>query len=253
MAARLSPNNHITVAERINRSISIPPYNYHFLIKRNPQQVCPYMPKASNKYTQQHSQLISMQQLPKKKLKSRLVTISLSDGGWHGKWNCDYIFSLRQLLHQQDVPDDVDKDADVSITLCIEKHAGLGMSVEGRMKTCFTRKCCNCCTPYLRQIDTAFKVWILPSRSSSKQSDDDHQLLPDIGGDDTSVIYVKPGCEADLDSLIQDTICLATSIRETCSEVCENSEPKLHHLGAQNAASIDKRWYKLLELKNTIS
>ncbi|XP_073137775.1 large ribosomal RNA subunit accumulation protein YCED homolog 2, chloroplastic [Henckelia pumila] len=237
------------IVERINRSIpNIPPY-YHFF-NPNPLQVCFQYPKHANENTH-HFQLISMQ-LPKKKLKSRLVTISPSDGRWHGKWNCDYTFSLRQLLHHLDVPNDVDKDADVSVTLCIEKHAGLGMSVAGRMKTCFTRKCCNCCTPYLRQIDTAFKVWILPSRSSSKQSDDD-QLLPDIGGDDPSVIYVKPGCEADLDSLLQDTIYLATSIRETCSEACENSEPKLHHLGAQNAASIDKRWHKLLELKNTIS
>lgn len=252
MAARFSQNNHTIAAERINRSIPIPPYHHFF--KCNPLEVrtkYPYRPKAAKKNTH-HFQLISMQ-LPKKKLKSRLVTVSPSDGRWHGKWNCDYTFSLRQLLHQQDVPDDVDKDADVYVTLCIQKHAGLGMSVEGRMKTCFTRKCCNCCTPYLRQIDTTFKAWILPSRNSIKKTDDDNQLLPDIGGDDPSVIYVKLGCEADLDSLLQDTIYLATSIRETCSEACENAEPKLNHLGAQNAASFDKRWYKLLELKNNIS
>ncbi|EYU35589.1 hypothetical protein MIMGU_mgv1a022689mg, partial [Erythranthe guttata] len=63
------------------------------------------------------------------------------------------------------------------------------------------------------------------------------------------VIYVKPGFDADLDSLIQDTIRLATSVIETCSESCEKSEPKMHHLGARNTASIEKRWSKLLELK----
>ncbi|KZV21329.1 hypothetical protein F511_24510 [Dorcoceras hygrometricum] len=184
MAARLSESNLTMVAGKIN---SIPPYN-HFL-KRNPLELCikyPYLPKAAKKNAQ-HFQVISMQ-LPKKKVKSRLITISSSDGRWHGNWNCDYTFTLRQLLHQQDLPDDVDKDADVSINLCIQK-----------------------------------------------------------------VIYVKPGCEADLDSLIQETIYIATSIRETCSEACENSEPKLQHIGAQNVASIDKRWHKLLELKSTIS
>ncbi|XP_042010925.1 uncharacterized protein LOC121759421 [Salvia splendens] len=60
------------------------------------------------------------------------------------------------------------------------------------------------------------------------------------------VIYVRPGYEADLDSLIQDTVRLATSVKETC----EKAEPKLHHIGAMNAPSID-RWNKLLELKKS--
>ncbi|KAL8520637.1 hypothetical protein ACS0TY_011248 [Phlomoides rotata] len=71
----------------------------------------------------------------------------------------------------------------------------------------------------IQKINTTFNVWILQSTRTTKDSS--HQL-PDIGGDDPS---------------------------ETCSESCEKSEPKLHHLGARNTASIEKRWYKLLELK----
>ncbi|KAI3453273.1 hypothetical protein Pfo_009936 [Paulownia fortunei] len=202
----------------------------------NPQPVS--RPRASAKRNE-------LPMAPKKKTKPRLITISTSDGRWHGKWHCDYIFSLQELqLH--DLSDDVHKDTNVSISLCIQKHAGLGMSVEGRITTCFTRKCCNCCSPYSREINTTFKVWILPS--TRPNTDSSHQL-PDIGGDDPSVIYVKPGYEADLDSLIQDNIRLATSVNETCSESCEKSEPKLHHFGTRNAASIERRWYKLLELK----
>ncbi|KAL0372867.1 UNVERIFIED_CONTAM: Large ribosomal RNA subunit accumulation protein YCED2, chloroplastic [Sesamum calycinum] len=102
----------------------------------------------------------------KKKSKARLITISPSDGRWHGKWNSDYTFSIQELqLH--DLPDDVQKDTDVSVALSIQK----------------------------------------------------------------------------------DNIRLATSVEETCSESCNNSQPKLHHLGARNRASIERRWHKLLELK----
>ncbi|KAL8520635.1 hypothetical protein ACS0TY_011248 [Phlomoides rotata] len=154
----------------------------------------------------------------KKKMKPRLMSISSSDGKWRGKWNSDYIFSLQDLqLHH--LLDDEAADTSVFINLCIQKHAGLGLSVEGKIATCFMTKCCNCCSPYLRQINTTFNVWILQSTRTTKDSS--HQL-PDIGGDDPS---------------------------ETCSESCEKSEPKLHHLGARNTASIEKRWYKLLELK----
>ncbi|XP_057773631.1 large ribosomal RNA subunit accumulation protein YCED homolog 2, chloroplastic isoform X2 [Salvia miltiorrhiza] len=180
----------------------------------------------------------------KKKSKPRLISISTAEAKWHGKWNSEYLFSLRdlQLLDL----DDVHKDTNVSIALSVQKHAGFGLSVEGRISTSFTRKCCNCCSPYLRDISSTFKVWILPSTRTIRDSSNQ---LPDIGGDDPSVIYVKPGYEADLDSLIQDTVRLATSVKETCSDTCEKAEPKLHHLGARNAPSIDRRWHKLLELK----
>ncbi|KAK1400395.1 hypothetical protein POM88_010258 [Heracleum sosnowskyi] len=96
-------------------------------------------------------------------------------------------------------------------------------------------------------------------------------LIPLVGGvfswkkDETSkiqkeltfciprVIYVNPGCEADLDSLVQDTIRLTTSVEETCSELCKKAEPKLIHINKQNFASIDKRWSRLLELRKAYS
>ncbi|KAL2518550.1 Protein of unknown function (DUF177) [Abeliophyllum distichum] len=183
------------------------------------------------------------------KTQQSLIRISASEGRWDGQWNSQYNLSLQQLqlqdlLLMEEFNHNAHKNTPVSITLCIQKHTGFGLSVEGRIMTCFTSKCCNCCTPFLRQIDSTFKAWVLPSRSS-RQRDSTDQQLPEIG-----VIYVKPGCEADLDSLIQDTIRLAISVKKTCSDSCDKSEPKLLHLGSRNAASVDRRWNRLLELKN---
>nr|CAN71835.1 hypothetical protein VITISV_002916 [Vitis vinifera] len=111
----------------------------------------------------------------------RLITISTSDGRWHGKWNSDYVFSFRELQLEDLVEEDEEKDAEVSISLCIHK-----------------------------------------------------------------VIYVKPGCEANLDSLIQDTIRLTTSVKA----VKLTEEFDFADIGAKNAASIDMRWSRLLELRN---
>lgn len=177
-----------------------------------------------------------------KRSKKPLVRISSSDGKWHGEWNCDYIFTLGDL-QLEDLAEET--DTPLSIQLSIHKHAGFGLSVDGTIITSFTTKCSNCSSPYCREIHTSFKVWILPSTRDKGCTDQ----LPLLGWDDPSVIYVKPGFEADLDSLIQDTLRLATSVKETCSESCEKSEPKLQPLGKQNAASIDRRWSRLLELK----
>ncbi|CAA2963373.1 Hypothetical predicted protein [Olea europaea subsp. europaea] len=188
------------------------------------------------------------------KTQQSLIRISASEGRWDGQWNSHYNLSWKQLqlqdlLLMEEYNHNSHRNTPVSITLCIQKHTGFGLSVEGRIMTCFTTKCCNCCSPFLRQIDSTFKAWVLPSRSSRQKYSSDQQL-PEIGVDDPSVIYVKPGCEADLDSLVQDTIRLAISVKETCSDSCDKSEPKLLHLGARNAGSMDRRWYRLLELKN---
>ncbi|KAF2302595.1 hypothetical protein GH714_038970 [Hevea brasiliensis] len=66
------------------------------------------------------------------------------------------------------------------------------------------------------------------------------------------VIYVKPGYESNLDPLIQDTIRLTTSVKDTCLESCDRSEPTLQfptEIVGRNVASIYKRWSRLLELK----
>ncbi|KAI3849310.1 hypothetical protein MKW92_007302 [Papaver armeniacum] len=178
----------------------------------------------------------------------RLIKLATSDGKWHDKWTSDYIFTL-QDLQLADLSIDGQRNAKVLITLTATKHSGFGFSVEGRIVTSFTRKCTNCSSSYHREINTTFDVWVLPStrenRSSSTQ-------LPEIGGDDPSVIYVKPGCEADLDSLIRDTIRLTTSAKDTCSESCEKAEPRLHYIGGKEASAVDGRWSRLLELKKKL-
>ncbi|KAL5168950.1 Large ribosomal RNA subunit accumulation protein YCED 2, chloroplastic [Glycine soja] len=106
-------------------------------------------------------------------------------------------------------------------------------------------------TEWLRQafhacfqlIDAKFNVWVLIARR------DDRKIpLPDIGGD-PNVIYVRPGYEVDLDSLVQDAIRLNSVVKDTCSELCEKSEGTIQYITGQGQASVDKRWSRLLELK----
>ncbi|XP_022153177.1 large ribosomal RNA subunit accumulation protein YCED homolog 2, chloroplastic isoform X2 [Momordica charantia] len=176
----------------------------------------------------------------------RLITISTSGSRWQGKWSCDYLLSLQDLSLEDLVEDEHNKDANVFINLCIEKHASFGFTVDGKIVTSFTRKCCTCSSPYCREINANFNVLVLSSNRANREIH-----LPEIGCDDPSVIYVKPGLEADLDSLVRDTIRLTTSTKDTCSESCEKSQPTVQYIGAQNAASIDKRWSRLLELKKS--
>ncbi|PQQ20093.1 uncharacterized protein Pyn_02068 [Prunus yedoensis var. nudiflora] len=159
--------------------------------------------------------------LNNKKNSRSLIKISTADGRWHGNWCCDYLLSLHDLRLEDLIEDENEKDAQVSVNLCVQKHASFGFSVDGKIITSFTRKCSNCSSPYCRKINTQFNV-----------------------------IYVKPGNEAELDSLIQDTIRLATSIKDTCSELCEKSYPTVQYIGGQSTASIDKRWSRLLELRD---
>ncbi|KAJ9549346.1 hypothetical protein OSB04_021889 [Centaurea solstitialis] len=151
-----------------------------------------------------------------KKVGRRLIRISTAEGKWQGNWTADYNFSLRDLRLDDLVEDGDPNDARAFVSLSIHR------------------------------ITTNFNVWVLPS-----SKDGDSNQLPEIGGDDPSVIYVKPGCEADLDSLIQDTIRLTTSVNETCSDFCEKSELGLRHLSKPKAPTVDKRWSKLLELKKS--
>ncbi|KAH9620464.1 hypothetical protein KSS87_021760 [Heliosperma pusillum] len=140
------------------------------------------------------------------KVRRRVITIPASTGRWPGKWTCEYLTSLRDLqLH--DLAEDGRKATEVFITLSLHKHAGFGVSVEGRVFTNIVRKCSSCSSLYCREIDTSIRVWVLP------ENGDDSSTLPEIGGDDPSVIYVKPGCEADLDSLIKDTIRLQIAVK----------------------------------------
>uniref|UniRef100_A0A7N0TX58 Uncharacterized protein n=1 Tax=Kalanchoe fedtschenkoi TaxID=63787 RepID=A0A7N0TX58_KALFE len=178
----------------------------------------------------------------------RLIRISTAETKWNGSWSCEYVFSLKELKLDDLVEDD-QKHSKVHICLCIHRHASFGLSVEGKVITTFTRRCSNCFVPYCKEINTNFNVWVLPS---SRENDENGELrLPEIGGDDPSVIYVKPGYEANLDSLIQDTIRLTLSVKDTCSETCEKAEPTLQYIGGSKPVkSIDGRWSRLLELRN---
>ncbi|KAK7264137.1 hypothetical protein RJT34_31741 [Clitoria ternatea] len=177
----------------------------------------------------------------------RLITISPGDGRYHGDWTCDYLVSLHDLQLQDliEVEDGPHKDANVFINLSIQKHASFGLSVDGRVTTSFTRKCSNCCTPYCRQIDAKFNVWVLIASREDRRIQQ-----PEIGGD-PYVIYVRPGYEVELDSLVQDAIRLNSSVKDTCSEICEKSESTIQYTSGQSQASVDKRWSRLLELKKT--
>ncbi|ESQ47910.1 hypothetical protein EUTSA_v10021444mg [Eutrema salsugineum] len=173
----------------------------------------------------------------------RLITLSPSEGKWNGNWNTHYNVSLRDL-QLQDLVEDGPTNPRVSVHLSVQRHASMGLSVDGRIVTSFSRKCSICSSAYPRLIDTNFTVWILPSSRENRASQ-----MPEIGGDDPSVIYVRPGYEANLDSLVQDTIRLTTYAKDICSDSCEKSEPTLHYVGETNTASVHKRWSRLLELK----
>ncbi|XP_020214039.1 large ribosomal RNA subunit accumulation protein YCED homolog 2, chloroplastic [Cajanus cajan] len=176
----------------------------------------------------------------------RLITISPGDGRYHGDWTSEYLVSLHDLQLQDLIEEDnPHKNAQVFINLSVQKHASFGLSVDGRVTTSFTRKCSNCSTPYCRQIDAKFNVWVLIAPRDNRKVQ-----LPEIGGD-PYVIYVRPGYEVDLDSLVQDAIRLSSSVKDTCSELCEKSEGTIQYITGQSKASVDKRWSRLLELKKT--
>nr|XP_010911706.1 uncharacterized protein LOC105037779 [Elaeis guineensis] len=53
-----------------------------------------------------------------------LITISTSGVGWNSKWSCDYVFTLAEL-QLADLAEDGQKDAEVFISLSIQKVVSL--------------------------------------------------------------------------------------------------------------------------------
>ncbi|CAI8616762.1 unnamed protein product [Vicia faba] len=178
-----------------------------------------------------------------------LITISPSDGQYGEEWTRDYLVTLRDLHleHLIGADDDPRKNAQVFINLSIQKHVGFGYSIDARITTSFTSKCCNCSSPYCRQLDIEFNLCVLkaPSRVKSKRP------LPEIGGD-PYVIYTRPGCQIDLDSFVRDAISLDSPVKHTCSELCEKPKGTILYATGQTKASFDERWSKLLELKKKL-
>ena len=40
----------------------------------------------------------------------------------------------------------------LTVSLCFYQHASFGFTVDGRINTSFTRKCCACSSPYCREV-----------------------------------------------------------------------------------------------------
>ncbi|CAN0888349.1 Protein COFACTOR ASSEMBLY OF COMPLEX C SUBUNIT B CCB3, chloroplastic [Linum grandiflorum] len=156
----------------------------------------------------------------------RLIRISTGEGRWNNRYSRHYSFTFWDLQLEDLVQDD---DATVAVDLSVDKHASFGFSVDGTIVISFTRKCSNCSSPYSTKIDTKVNVWVLPSSREKHDKGSIGVPLPVIGGeDDPSVIYVKPGHEADLDSLVKDSI-----RRSALSLICPDEESVRPHPAAE--------------------
>ncbi|CAL5030924.1 unnamed protein product [Urochloa decumbens] len=161
-----------------------------------------------------------------------LVSVGTARGGGD-QWSSDFDLTMRQL-HLDDLIEDGQRDADVLVHLLVQQHTQFGMSIKGRVLTSF------------RKIDERFNLTVL---SSSRK---DQSGLPDLGVSDPSVIYVRPGEEVDLDSVIQETVRLTASAKSSCSEACEKSTVVWQNVSNQRKKSTSQRWSKLLDLKKTL-
>ncbi|KAH0456448.1 hypothetical protein IEQ34_014355 [Dendrobium chrysotoxum] len=203
-------------------------FNHSLYLLQNPKKIAqksqklsvslsfpsPFRTKASSSNKHSVTQHTKRKSMKSGRTSRRLITISTSCGKWQGQWNCDYLLSLREL-QLADLAEEGDKNAEVLVSLSIQKHTGFGFSVDGRIVTSIKGKCSCCFSSYYRE-----------------------------------VIYVKPGSEADLDSVVQDTIRLIASTKDTCSESCEKSAITWQCTAKKR--TYDQRWSQLLELKNAM-
>nr|CAB3485183.1 unnamed protein product [Digitaria exilis] len=164
-----------------------------------------------------------------------LVSVGTARGGGD-QWSDDFDLTMRQL-HLDDLIEDGPRDADVLVHLLVQQHTQFGMSIKGRVLTSFRKICDSCSSTYCTNIDEQFNLTVL---SSSRR---DQSGLPDLGVSDPSVIYVRPGEEVDLDSVIQETVRLTASAKSSCSEAYSSNQRK---------RSSNQRWSKLLDLKKTL-
>ncbi|KAG8082726.1 hypothetical protein GUJ93_ZPchr0014g46989 [Zizania palustris] len=172
-----------------------------------------------------------------------LVSVGTSCGGGD-QWSSDVDLTLRQL-HLDDLIEDGQNDADVMVHLLVQQHTQFGMSIKGRVVTSFSKICDSCSSPYCAKIDEQFNLTVLSSTRKGQSG------MPDIGDSDPSVIYVRPGVEVELDSVIQETIRLTASAKSSCSEACEKSTVVWQY-GSNQKQRYSQRWSKLLDLKRTL-
>lgn len=177
-----------------------------------------------------------------------LIKIPTSDRKWGDEWTASYVVTLRELGLADLAYEDGEQDKPVSIGLSIQKHASFGLSIQGIITTSFNAQCTSCFSLYHREIDANFSVLVLPCRKSRKEVG-----IPEIGGNDSSVIYVKPGCEAILDSLVKDSIRLTASAKDTCTELCASSSRtwQCRSSDSDGEVAYDERWSRLLEIRDS--
>ncbi|TVU15133.1 hypothetical protein EJB05_38638 [Eragrostis curvula] len=173
-----------------------------------------------------------------------LVSVGTARGGGD-QWSSDFDLTLRQL-HLDDLVEDGQSDADVLVRLLVQQHTQFGMSIKGRVVTSFRKICDSCSSPYCTNIDEQFDLTVLSSSRKNQSG------LPELGDTDPSVIYVRPGEEIDLDSVIQETVRLTAAAKSSCSEACEKSTVVWQYSGKQKPVSSSQRWSKLLDLKKTL-
>ncbi|GJN26981.1 hypothetical protein PR202_gb14952 [Eleusine coracana subsp. coracana] len=144
-----------------------------------------------------------------------LISVGTARGGGD-QWSSDFDLTLRQL-RLDDLVEDGERDAQVLVRLIVQ------------------------------QIDEKFDLTVLSSSRKNQSG------LPELGDNDPSVIYVRPGEDIDLDSVIQETVRLTASAKSSCSEACEKSTVVWQYSGKQKTkSSSSQRWSKLLDLKKTL-
>ncbi|KAK3142024.1 hypothetical protein QOZ80_4BG0341200 [Eleusine coracana subsp. coracana] len=174
-----------------------------------------------------------------------LISVGTARGGGD-QWSSDFDLTLRQL-RLDDLVEDGERDAQVLVRLIVQQHTQFGMSIKGRVVTSFRKVCDSCSLPYRTNIDEKFDLTVLSSSRKNQSG------LPELGDNDPSVIYVRPGEDIDLDSVIQETVRLTASAKSSCSEACEKSTVVWQYSGKQKTkSSSSQRWSKLLDLKKTL-
>ncbi|KAJ3706477.1 hypothetical protein LUZ61_010182 [Rhynchospora tenuis] len=183
----------------------------------------------------------SVPEVRKRKIKRRsLISISPAGERWDSQWDCDYVFTLSELELEY-LAADGEQEKEVNVSVTCQQHTGFGLSIHGNIVTAFNKECSWCSKIFSKEIDTSFDVTVLPEQRKSE--------LPELGGDD-SVIYVKYGFEAELDSFIQDKILVAALSQDTCSETCGDTPITLYF--DEKEKDYKPRWPQLLQLKQAL-
>ncbi|KAG2573471.1 large ribosomal RNA subunit accumulation protein YCED homolog 2, chloroplastic-like [Panicum virgatum] len=219
--------------------------------RRRTLAVCAQLPSEDDAYPTEPLRKVQVTQSVRRSrrkgtggARQSLVSVGTARGGGD-QWSGDFDLTMRQL-HLDDLIEDGQRDADVLVHLLVQQHTQFGMSIKGRVLTSFRKICDSCSSPYCTNIDEKFNLTVL---SSSRR---DQSGLPYLGDSDPSVIYVRPGEEVDLDSVIQETVRLTASAKSSCSETCEKSTVVWQYGSNRRKKSSSQRWSKLLDLKKTL-